>query len=105
LDMCLEFSPAREAELMGQAVLGFAQPGAGVAGAECAEAFLAEFLEPLEIGAERERTRSGHEDTFFPRARRPRLAGRKKVIGALWRTSGFDPARGPSAARHGLTSL
>jgi hypothetical protein len=103
LDVGLELSPARKAELPGNGELCFAENCVGVSGAEYIEALLAEFLEPLEISAERER--SGHEDTFFQGARRPRLTGRKKVVGIVGLTSGFNPARGLWAARHGLRSL
>src|SRR5262249_17333735 len=95
--------PAREAVFPGNGPLGLAQGGVGAAGAERVEAILAEFPEPFEVGAEGEL--SGHGDTFFRCARRPRLAGRKKVVGSVGPTGGVDPARGPSAGRHGRTRV
>ncbi len=80
LDVGLEPSPARKAELSGDGELCIAELRAWIAGAEGSKAILAQFLEPLEAGAKRER--SGHDGTFFQSARCPRLASRKKAV--MW---------------------
>src|SRR5262249_48321419 len=84
--------------LTGEDKLRFVKFGARLRCAKNLQLVLGVFLEPVDVGAQRQKLR--HVNLLSSSARRARFTGRKKAFNGSDR-GGFNPSRAPSAAPSG----